>query len=148
MPNEIKLSKSWIAEKILAETVITDVIGSGNDAKLFYEQADQDSDDDYVIIRYVDNSIRGKLGHRRHGVSCIFDIVAYQKNGTANMKTVADQLDDMFSFYANEIFQTYYFTSEIEGLISNEERGVKDKDIWYSQGGTYRIRVSPVGGSG
>lgn len=132
--NSLTVIESWIASKMLANATIFGLVGQN----IFLGEAEE-GPELFVVFRYVDSRPMYTLGVKRAVSDNYYDIVVWQKGtNTLDAKTIANEIDDIFSDIKVEAYQGFEMSSQTErqlSLVDQTENGV----IYRSLGGTYRI---------
>jgi hypothetical protein len=138
--NSLTVIESWIASVLLADVTITGLVGDN----IFLGEADQKSTSPLIVYNYVDGSPFYTLGTKRDFTVAEYDIRAYQSGySTATVKSLANQIDELFKAQRNVVYQGYWMHSRTMkelSFVENDEAGT----YWRMLGGTYRISATKI----
>lgn len=133
--NSLAVLESWIISKLLASTTITNAISG----RIYLGEAPEQAGDSFVLYSYVDSRTFYTYATKRNLSESFYDIVGWKKGpDTASVKTLANEIDTLFSEVRAEVFQGYEFSSQTQREISFVDQSDKS-ETWRRLGGTYRI---------
>lgn len=142
MANEAIRVRSWITSRILADNATTVIIGD----RVFSGVAPSGVGAVYVVYKFVSGSGIYALGNRRTKAGLLYDIVGWgRQNDLAKIKSVADRIDELFSYAVNVQWQGWNFSAQQEDLIDTSENDDANEHTWVRIGGTYRISTWKLG---
>lgn len=138
--NSLAVLESWIAHKLLTSTVITTNVGD----RVWLGESEEVNGGFFVLYSHVSAVPLYTLGTKRNLSNCFYDIVAWKSGRDAvELKTVANEIDNLFCEIRAEEYQGYEFSSHTHRELSFVDQS--DLSVtWRRLGGTYRIVANQI----